>query len=208
MSRLDELGRRLAAEQDRVLDAREDIAEVRRRLAAGGAARTGTRRAPRWATYAVAAGLAAALATGFLVAHFARSGSSGPTGGPEDWRPGAWITAPDNAGVPIRFADGSVVRLEAGAEASVISSSAEMTRLALRRGTARVDVVHGDGTRWALETGPFVVRITGTSFRVGWEPATETFRIEMERGSVDVTGPMLADGRRMATGEVRQVWVA
>ena len=69
-------------------------------------------------------------------------------------------------------------------------------------------MVHREGVRWELEAGPFVVRITGTRFRVGWDPAAQTFDIWMEHGTVDVTGPMLADGRRMAPGEVMQVWVA
>ncbi|MBI5491013.1 MAG: FecR domain-containing protein [Deltaproteobacteria bacterium] len=207
MSRLDEMGRRLAAEQDRMLADRDDLAEVRGRLAGTGAPRAGTRR-HGWLPLAMAAGLAAALATGFLVAHALRSTGPAPGTGAESWRPGAWITAPDNAGVPIRFADGSAVRLEPGAEASVLSASATATRLALRRGGAQVDVVHREGVRWELEAGPFTIRITGTRFRIEWNPAAETFRLEMERGALDVTGPMLADGRRMAPGEVLRVWVA
>ena len=50
MNRLDELGRRLAAEQDRMLDTREDIMPSAAAVGRGVATRTGLAGGPRWAT--------------------------------------------------------------------------------------------------------------------------------------------------------------
>jgi hypothetical protein len=63
-------------------------------------------------------------------------------------------------------------------------------------------VVHaGRDTHWTVLAGPYQVRVTGTRFRAGWDPATETFDLVMEEGAVVVSGPLVQHGRVCTAGE-------
>jgi hypothetical protein len=93
----------------------------------------------------------------------------------------------------IRFSDGSEVALGIATQARLRSVDPEGACIALTDGSAHVDVVHGRGTRWIFEAGPFLITVTGTAFTLGWTAAEESLAIRMDRGSVEVSGP-LADG--------------
>ncbi|MBN1772736.1 MAG: FecR domain-containing protein, partial [Deltaproteobacteria bacterium] len=205
MSRIDELGRRVAAEQDRILDGRDDLALVRRRLEHGDPPPARKDRRP-WLAAAAALAVAAAAGLVYAIAAGAGDHAASPATAP-DWTLGGWITAPEGAAVPIRFADGSVLRLEPRGEACVLAADAADTRVALRRGAAEVEVVHRPAARWVVEAGPFSVQVTGTRFRAAWDPDAESFELALTRGRVVVDGPLLAAGRPLVEGDVLRVWV-
>jgi hypothetical protein len=206
MSPLEELGRRAASAQDRELADRDDVAAVRRRLEETGVEPA---RQSRRLRLAVAAGILLALgAVGLLLENRAEPPAvpeAAETAGP---LAGGWITAPPGDGVPVRFDDGSTVHLDPLAEARVVAVTPSSTRLVLRRGGARVEVVHRPGARWDVAAGPFSIAVLGTRFRASWDPVAESFRLDLERGSVVVEGPLLPGGRPMEAGEILQVWVA
>jgi hypothetical protein len=90
----------------------------------------------------------------------------------------------------IRFSDGSDVALGPGTHARLRSVDAQGACIALSDGSAHVDIVHGRETRWSFEAGPFVITVTGTAFTVGWTAADENLDLRMDRGSVEVSGPL------------------
>jgi hypothetical protein len=115
--------------------------------------------------------------------------------------PGAWFAAGARA-VPLPLGDAARVVVEPGARVRLVAFDARGAELAVERGVLDVRVRHRDDTRWTLRTGPWSVEVTGTSFRLGWSPATERMELEMREGSVRVRGPggvtrMVVAGERM-----------
>lgn len=100
----------------------------------------------------------------------------------------------------LRFADEGAVTVLAGARARVLSVAAEGAHVQLERGALEVAVVHRSNTRWRFDAGPYSVRVTGTRFRITWDPPHERFSIEMREGSVALTGPSIEGERRVLAG--------
>jgi hypothetical protein len=115
---------------------------------------------------------------------------------------GTYLRVPDDgASAAMHFSDGSELRLAAGAELRVGELRRDGARIALQQGTASLHVVHRQRTRWAVDAGPFVVEVTGTSFDVRWSTRDEAFDLTMHEGSVIVKGPLTGDGVRLAAGQ-------
>ncbi|MDF2691961.1 MAG: hypothetical protein K0S65_344 [Labilithrix sp.] len=121
--------------------------------------------------------------------------------------PGAFIAAPAMAEMPITFSDGSQLRLSPTAKVRVAEVARVGARVLVESGTVHVSVVHREETRWAVEAGPFEVRVTGTSFDVVYDPASSGLVVRMTEGTVFVRGcDLLGDeGRRLTTGEQLRV---
>jgi len=135
-------------------------------------------------------------------------GPSDPSGDGAPATPGIvgeWIAAPPRSPLPVRFSDGSVVRLEATTRARVIDLESDGSRVLLESGAAHASVVHRDRTRWSVQAGPFEVHVVGTQFEVAWEPARQTFTLTLEEGQVTVSGCALARPRVVRTGETFQM---
>ena len=101
-----------------------------------------------------------------------------------------WVTARD-AEQSLRFSDGSSVVAAPHTTTRVMQISSEGAHLTLERGHLDAHVVHRDVSRWQVAAGPFVVHVTGTRFRVSWDPQTEKLVVKVTEGKVEVTG----DGR-------------
>jgi TolA-binding protein len=73
----------------------------------------------------------------------------------------------------------------------------------LERGTADVSIAHRLrlATRWRFEAGPFHLLVTGTRFRLGWNPNEEAFSLATSEGSVQVSGPCLDGPRAVSAGQ-------
>ncbi|WP_437654404.1 FecR domain-containing protein [Sorangium sp. So ce1182] len=218
------LGRRVAELQDRAPGARLDLERGRARLleaelpggrwgggsggAAGARSPSGARlRAPgRGGRGRVAAWMAAAaalvLSTVALVI-VARRGAPMrfELGATEVGIVGAWIAAPAAAELPIRFSDGSLLRLAPGGRARVASVDANGAEIALERGALDVAVVHREGARWRVRVGPFLVNVIGTRFETRWDPVSERFEVALRDGAITVTGPLVGDARAIRAGE-------
>jgi FecR-like protein len=97
-------------------------------------------------------------------------------------------------GVSLRFAEGTELRLAAGARGRLTSVDAQGARFAIEQGEAQVNVVPRPGARWLIDAGPFLIAVHGTEFSASWDGATERLDIRMRRGLVSVTGPV-ADGK-------------
>jgi hypothetical protein len=73
--------------------------------------------------------------------------------------------------------------------------------MVVERGTVSANIVHRGDTRWSFEAGPFTVRVTGTELSVSWDPTTEQFELEVQEGSVVVSGPLVEAGRTVRSGQ-------
>jgi transmembrane sensor len=116
-------------------------------------------------------------------------------------RVGETIAAPPVAPWPLKFSDGSVVSLYAGSHARVSAVNAAGARIVLDRGGASASVVHRGGSRWVIDAGPFEVLVSGTRFEVNWDSDDEVFGLDLEEGSVLVSGPCMPVPRSVARGD-------
>ncbi|MES1183929.1 MAG: tetratricopeptide repeat protein [Myxococcales bacterium] len=169
---------------DRVSEAR-----IRRQLLARVAGAKAPR--PRWSYGLLAAGVLAAAAALFFwaapgVQHEPlRFWIEDRTGHVDEW-----VTARD-AEQSLRFSDGSSIVAGPHTTTRVMQIGPDGAHLTLERGHIDAHVVHRDASRWQVAAGPFVVHVTGTRFRVTWDPQTEKLAVKVTEGKVEVTG----DGR-------------
>lgn len=114
---------------------------------------------------------------------------------------GNWISAGD-APTDLRFSEGTALALAPGARVRVTETNSRGAAVLIEQGSLHAKVTHAQtNTRWAFHAGPFQVHVTGTEFDASWDPATETFEVTMNEGSVFTTGPLLRDGRDLVAGE-------
>src|SRR5262245_57378661 len=145
-----------------------------------------------WATAAV---LAAAALVLLVAVPLGRWRALTFTTDPGARMEGSYLRVPDDgASAAMHFSDGSEVRLAPGGELRVGELRRDGARVALQQGTASLRVVHRQRTRWAVDAGPFVVEVTGTSFDVRWSTRDEAFDLTLREGSVIVKGPLTGDG--------------
>lgn len=187
--RLEQLGAEVARIQDETLADDRRRAAVRRRLLSNEAPTK--KRALRWAPAVAWAGAMTAIALAIVVLWpsapepLAYRIDEGAESSAID-RP---IDAPANRASSIVFTDGSSVRLGRSGSVRVRQLRTDGATLALDRGEAFVSVRHRQATSWSVEAGPFLVRVTGTRFRVRWQPESEAFDLEVLEGEVHVSGP-------------------
>jgi len=189
--RLEELGAEVARLQDEALADGQRRAAVRRQLVSDATEAAPNVRPARWAPALAWAGAMAAIALA-VVALWPRAAEPVAyrvEGEAESTLIDRSVTATVDRPMSIEFTDGSAVRLGPSAAARVSQLRVDGATLRLERGEATVSVRHRTATRWSVEAGPFVVRVTGTRFRVGWRPEQESFDLEVFEGEVRVNGP-------------------
>jgi hypothetical protein len=206
---LEELGRAVATDLDAHDEKVGDLAAVRERLL-GADVRPPSRR-----RVAVVASLAAAAALAALALVFVRAERTPPITFTTDAAHqqqagvvGEWIAATPDERVALSFSEGTRFVLAPGARARVTSAAVHGAALTLEEGRLDATVTHHDArTAWSLRAGPFDVQITGTRFTADWDPGRVVFELEMQEGTVVVTGPELDGGRRLSAGERLRVSV-
>jgi hypothetical protein len=104
-----------------------------------------------------------------------------------------WESAPDEASLPLRFSDGTLVTLAPRARARVVAFGRAGAQIVLESGRARFDVqparlrVPGESP-WRVHVGPFSVEAESGRFELGWEPRAGAFGLGVFDGSVRVSG--------------------
>jgi TolA-binding protein len=101
----------------------------------------------------------------------------------------------------LHFSDGSDVAFAAGTQASLRRVDGQGAIVSVSTGSAHVDITHRPGARWSFEAGPFVIEVTGTAFRFGWDAPREELDVQMERGSIRVSGPLSAGTLPLVAGQ-------
>jgi TolA-binding protein len=118
---------------------------------------------------------------------------------------GQRLRAPSNAGLDVRFTDGTKLELLGGTEASVVRTDSRGATVRVEQGTLRASVVHREDTSWRIEAGPFVVDVIGTRFEAEWQQQTERFSLRLKEGAVTVSGPVVGTKRTVRAGETLNV---
>jgi TolA-binding protein len=103
---------------------------------------------------------------------------------------GGVVEAETSKGAKLEFSDGTEVTLSIDAHTQVRAVDRRGARVSLTSGSAHADVAHLDGARWYFDAGPFSIHVTGTAFTVAWNPADEQLDVDMERGTVEIDGPL------------------
>ena len=189
MSRLDELGRQVAALQDADLEAlraMDRAGEGFIRAVRQQSHRLPRRRSSTVLLVAAVVGVLAIVTLGLVRA--STWTAPRPLAVTPDVPLGDVIRAPNDRAIPLRFSDGSEVELSAGTEAVVRELTARGAEVDLTRGTAQIAVKHRPDTSWSLRAGPYAVRVTGTRFDLTWSPQDRRFALELWEGSVRVSG--------------------
>jgi TolA-binding protein len=179
-----ELGQQLRQDLARH-DHASDDARVRRAVLA----RQATPRLGPTFRFAFAAGLVAALALGATL-WAARGSSEAPLRFWVEARHGQvdeWVTARD-VEQSLRFSDGSSVVAGPHTTTRVVQISPEGARLTLERGQLEAHIVPREQASWQVAAGPFAVRVTGSRFRMGWDPVTERLSVAVLEGRAQVSG--------------------
>ncbi len=198
------LGRELAACQDELMCDRLNLSRGRARLLASVSPRPATRRVYR--VFAIAALLFGAVAVGFFLRGPLPAVSS--VGVASKVKPGEWIAAPNNGSVPLLFADGTSLILQANGRARLTRGASEGATVVVERGELRANVQPRVGNHWRVDVGPFRVTVVGTVFDVSWQPELERFSLVLRKGVVTVAGPIIGGERTVRAGEQLDVWVA
>jgi hypothetical protein len=102
-------------------------------------------------------------------------------------------------GSVVRFSGGSMLRFLADGRGRIADSGADRARVVLEEGSLYAQVVHRPATSWSVHAGPFVVRVTGTKFRMGWDPGRGSLDVAMIDGTVIVDGPKFS--QRLDAGQ-------
>jgi len=205
LSPLQRLARRAREASDEAATPDEIVAEARRRALAGWSGKRPRSRRRAAFVLALAAPLVALFVAFFATRRPALTYVVGSSASPGSI--GAWIAA-EEGGTEVRFSEGTLLALAAGARARVTRADAEGASLLLERGSARARVVHaGPKTAWSVFAGPFEVAVVGTEFDVAWDPGREVLDLGMIEGRVVVKGPLCGEGRALVRGEVFRVEV-
>jgi TolA-binding protein len=112
------------------------------------------------------------------------------------------LVAPSNQSIPVTFVDGSHLELSSGSEAEIRDLSTDGARISLGRGKVEMVVIHREKTRYLLHAGPYQVTVVGTRFALEWLPERERFELSLKEGSVVVSTDKNAHAAvRMAASE-------
>ena len=92
------------------------------------------------------------------------------------------------------------VVLLVGARARVRSVDEHGARIAVT-GKALVDVVHWRGSHWLFDLGPFLITVKGTAFTAEWKEAEERLEVDLQTGTVAVSGPLSDEAITLRAGQ-------
>lgn len=199
MTRVDALFRKIASEQD-ALRAGDRLEE--RLVARLQGAPPPAKRSRRRFIIPLVAAAAVVWAAGLLFLRANRS-TLGVEVGESSAAPliGAWLGAPDQRSLPLRFSDGSRFDLAPGSKARLVELRRGGARLELASGSVKVHVVPRPSTDFRLDAGPFGVLVTGTRFELAYRPDEDVFELYLEEGQVELTGCAFGQGRKLAAGQ-------
>jgi len=114
---------------------------------------------------------------------------------------GGYLREAGHAGVNVMFNEGSQFTLAPGTRGRIREVAKDGARVAIEHGMATLNVTPGTGRRWFVDVGPFLVTVKGTVFTVSWDPLSEQFGLNLQRGSVVVSGPVSAGEIALRAGQ-------
>jgi hypothetical protein len=199
MSRFARLGRRIAALQDRKLTAMQRN-DPRPSLALGEHLLRRAHERRRQRRVSVAAVLAVAMVAGSLAAVSWMRKHDQVVLATVRAEAGQRVTA-SLLDIAMSFGDGSQVVLSSGSSVRTEMVGPTSASLELERGRALVHVMHTKSTHWTVHAGTYTIAVTGTRFRVDWQPEKGAFSVGVEEGSVRVSGGLIAEPLDISAGQ-------
>ncbi len=116
---------------------------------------------------------------------------------------GGFVQAPADQVATVRFSDGSLVVLSAGARGRVRELREKGARFTVETGSVEVEVAkRPGGADYVIEAGPYAVRVTGTRFTIAWDPSTKHLHVDLTEGSIVITGPQAEGQIGLRAGQV------
>lgn len=101
----------------------------------------------------------------------------------------------------LRFSEGTEVSVAPGSKAHVRSVAEHGAALELDAGSLLMTVTPKASADWSVSAGPFLIRVTGTRFKVAWQPDAAELGVQLEHGSVTVTGPLSDEPIHLRAGQ-------
>jgi TolA-binding protein len=114
---------------------------------------------------------------------------------------GGYLAEHGHTGVDVFFSEGSRFTLSPGTRGRVRSVTSAGARFALDHGSAAFQITPNQRGQWWVEAGPFVISVRGTDFSVAWEPTSERFEVQLRKGRVAVSGPVVGDELVLRPGQ-------
>ncbi len=114
---------------------------------------------------------------------------------------GGYLSESGNTGIRLFFDEGSEFSLMPGTRGRLRGVNTNGANLAIEHGSASLRITHRREHRWTVEAGPFLVTVKGTDFTVSWDPKREQFELELRRGRVAVSGPVIGEGFALKPGQ-------
>ncbi|MGE0787910.1 MAG: FecR domain-containing protein [Sandaracinaceae bacterium] len=111
-----------------------------------------------------------------------------------------WLSTPTEP-AELAFSEGTRVVIATASRARVSALEPDGATLQLEQGSLHAWVVHRDTSRWEVQAGPYVVRVTGTELELEWDAEAESLRCAVEEGAVSVQGGLLREPRTVVAGE-------
>jgi hypothetical protein len=104
-----------------------------------------------------------------------------------------WEEAPDDARLPIRFSNGTLIELEPRARARVEAVGRAGAAIALESGRAHVSIVPAafrvpGEMPWHISLGAFSVEVRAARFDLGWDPRSDELTLDLIEGTVSIEG--------------------
>ena len=110
----------------------------------------------------------------------------------------SWIDVVDEKPETLVFSDESRVAIRPDSRARLTRIDTSTVTMSLENGALHASIVSAPERSWEFVAGPYRVVVTGTILGVAWAPDARRLVVEVERGSVEVTG----DGLDERTVEV------
>jgi hypothetical protein len=103
---------------------------------------------------------------------------------------GPYVSATPMSPAELVFSDGSNVQADPGCRLRVDETYRNGARVLVERGSTTSHVAHEKASNWNFVAGPFDVHVTGTRFRLSWDPLMEEIDLRLLEGSVEVRSPL------------------
>ena len=101
----------------------------------------------------------------------------------------------------VEFSDGSQIAVLPGARMRIEQVTAHGAQVELGRGQVSINIVKAPQNAWSVKAGPYRVQVTGTAFDVRWREDDKRFELNLQRGSVIVSGPPLPSPLSLQAGQ-------
>lgn len=112
-----------------------------------------------------------------------------------------YVVARGDKPAHMKFSDGSTVDLVKSTRLRVQQVTPSGASLVLERGTAVTHVVHRADSNWKLFAGPFEISIVGTRFETDWDPITETLKVDLFEGTLQIGGQRTGESAVLKNGQ-------